>query len=128
MVAASLCNLFRPGTHAPPSAYPRPTAFSPIGSKNPCYALAPYAPVAQLDRASDYESEGRKFESSRVRNEDKRPTRVGLFALGWKRQPGIARDLGYVRTRADSIAPSVRFEQSAADFRISAAAFTMTKF
>ena len=31
-------------------------------------ALFQSAPVAQLDRASDYESEGRKFESSRVRN------------------------------------------------------------
>ena len=27
-----------------------------------------YAPVAQLDRASDYESEGRAFESLRVRS------------------------------------------------------------
>src|SRR3954469_5058484 len=46
-------------------------SFFAIGPKNPCYALAPYAPVAQLDRASDYESEGRKFESSRVRKETK---------------------------------------------------------
>src|SRR5437588_12321000 len=30
--------------------------------------LACYAPLAQLDRASDYESEGREFESLRARH------------------------------------------------------------
>ena len=59
-----------------------PIAFSPIGSKNPCYALAPYAPVAQLDRASDYESEGRKFESSRVRNENKGQRELAFLRWG----------------------------------------------
>ena len=36
-----------------------------------CYvaaSLSGYAPLAQLDRASDYESEGRAFESLRVRH------------------------------------------------------------
>ena len=51
--------LLQPPTH-------RPTAFSRTTFKNPCYT-PPHAPVAQLDRASDYESGGRRFESSRVR-------------------------------------------------------------
>ena len=37
--------------------------------RRPCIGSAPSnAPVAQLDRASDYESEGRAFESLRVRH------------------------------------------------------------
>ena len=81
--------------NAPPAGRPPPGSFSSIGSKNPCYALAPYAPVAQLDRASDYESEGRKFESSRVRKRLKAneswPFCVGVEALvlGWL-QLGVA--------------------------------------
>ena len=35
------------------------------------------APVAQLDRASDYESEGRRFESFRARHSKARRYRVG---------------------------------------------------
>ena len=34
----------------------------------PAIAVAKHAPVAQLDRASDYESEGRTFESFRARH------------------------------------------------------------
>jgi hypothetical protein len=34
----------------------------------PAYVAASHAPVAQLDRASDYESEGRTFESFRARH------------------------------------------------------------
>ena len=41
----------------------------------------PYAPVAQLDRASDYESEGRMFESCRVRQDPKANQRW-LFCFG----------------------------------------------
>jgi hypothetical protein len=41
----------------------------PHKSQKPVLCTRPFAPVAQLDRASDYESEGRRFESSRVRDE-----------------------------------------------------------
>ncbi len=71
--------------HLPPRAHPRGTSasstISGTGPKNPCYALAPNAPVAQLDRASDYESEGRRFESSRVRKRRKANERW-LFCFG----------------------------------------------
>ena len=70
-------------------------AFSAIGSKNPCYALAPYAPVAQLDRASDYESEGRKFESSRVRNEIKGQRELAF--LRWGGSVEVERPVGLAR-------------------------------
>jgi hypothetical protein len=40
---------------------------------------APDAPVAQLDRASDYESEGREFESLRARHF---PCMTGIFCGG----------------------------------------------
>src|SRR5882724_7318551 len=39
----------------------------PAGDQSP-HDLAKNAPVAQLDRASDYESEGRTFESFRARH------------------------------------------------------------
>jgi hypothetical protein len=42
----------------------RPLAGRPLGSE----IFAKHAPVAQLDRASDYESEGRTFESFRARH------------------------------------------------------------
>src|SRR5678809_100817 len=35
----------------------------------PARYLEPHAPVAQLDRASDFESEGREFESLRARQQ-----------------------------------------------------------
>ena len=45
--------------------------YSPIEGSNPSLSAnrtLRYAPVAQLDRVSDYESEGRRFESSRARH------------------------------------------------------------
>ena len=42
----------------------------------------PYAPVAQLDRASDYESEGRLFESSRVRQDSKSQPTLAFLLWG----------------------------------------------
>ena len=39
--------------------------------------LAKNAPVAQLDRASDYESEGRTFESFRARHYSKTQLQIG---------------------------------------------------
>jgi hypothetical protein len=44
----------------------RPVTFA----VNLLFCAAPFALVAQLDRASDFESEGREFESLRARQED----------------------------------------------------------
>ena len=41
-------------------------------------AVHKHAPVAQLDRVSDYESEGRRFESSRARQISTRPFEGGF--------------------------------------------------
>lgn len=43
--------------------------------------LGVYAPVAQLDRASDYESEGWEFESLRARHSTKCSPKGGAFLL-----------------------------------------------
>jgi hypothetical protein len=45
------------------SAENSPTVFT---TPKDSVRVSPYAPVAQLDRASDYESEGREFESLRA--------------------------------------------------------------
>ena len=42
---------------------------------------APNALVAQLDRASDYESEGRRFESCRARSQNRRESKEALVRL-----------------------------------------------
>lgn len=42
--------------------------------------IAAHAPVAQLDRVSDYESEGREFESLPAR-QNKQDTQVGILFL-----------------------------------------------
>lgn len=44
----------------------------------PAQLFAKNAPVAQLDRASDYESEGRTFESFRARHFRSTPGRAGI--------------------------------------------------
>lgn len=48
------------------------------------FAVMPYGPIAQLDRASDYESEGRAFESLWVHhNIKRRPCKKGRrFCVG----------------------------------------------
>ena len=46
------------------------------------YTTQVKAPVAQLDRASDYGSEGREFESSRARFQN-------LFVLSYKMRRGF---------------------------------------
>ena len=73
---------FQSCPHSPPKAYSPAGTIFPTGPKNPCYDLAPNATVAQLDRASDYESGGRRFESSRVRKERTKGQRELAF-LRW---------------------------------------------
>ena len=89
-------------THAPVEK----AVFSPIGSENPCYALAPYAPVAQLDRASDYESEGRKFESSRVRKEMKGRRESAFLRWGESFRARSNYGLEAPRVAAETVAPA----------------------
>ncbi len=43
-----------------------------------------YAPVAQLDRVSDYESEGREFESLPARQIKRIPNRVSVLFIGMR--------------------------------------------
>jgi hypothetical protein len=62
--------------------------------------IEPHALVAQLDRASDFESEGREFESLRARHQKNRrslpgihPEKSELRLLGdqhyWRRGPAL---------------------------------------
>ena len=50
-------------------------AKSSVQGSNPC--LSAIAPLAQVDRASDYESEGREFESLRAHHSPHRTWRAG---------------------------------------------------
>jgi hypothetical protein len=60
-------------------------------------ALASHAPVAQLDRASDFESEGRRFDSCRARSSKVELTEVAdeiprlpLFGYGVDTKRGLS--------------------------------------
>ena len=46
-----------------------------------CKVFSKYVPVAQLDRASDSDSEGRKFESCRAYQKNPTPQGVGFSAV-----------------------------------------------
>src|SRR6266542_6253317 len=46
-----------------------------------CRTTDALAPLAQLDRASDYESEGQRFKSSRARHKHEAPQALGLRGL-----------------------------------------------
>jgi hypothetical protein len=60
---------------------PWPFPCTPRGSDfdSACYERSSFAPVAQLDRASVYGTEGRMFESCRVRHSD--PVETGLVSI-----------------------------------------------
>jgi hypothetical protein len=63
--------------------------------------VTPHAPVAQLDRASVSEAEGRKFDSCRARHStspERRSVRAAWSPVGWDCAPGSTRD---VRFRVD---------------------------
>ena len=47
-----------------------------------------YVPVAQLDRVSDSDSEGRRFESCRAYQKGL-PARVGFFGISGGREPWV---------------------------------------
>lgn len=55
-------------TGAPSPGAARCDGRSPLTSRPDSFIVPPHAPVAQLDRASDFGSEGRRFESYRARN------------------------------------------------------------
>ena len=52
--------------------------------KNSVKGMSSEAPVAQLDRASDYGSEGCKFESCRVRHLKTAERQFFLYPLDWQ--------------------------------------------
>src|SRR5215211_5826414 len=73
----------------------RSLAEAPAGA-----TLARRAPVAQLDRASVYGTEGHRFESCRARREACRSQDVALAfasrALGWPIRRGVSSSLAWV--------------------------------
>ena len=74
----------------------------------------PHAPVAQLDRVSDYESEGREFESLPARHRKRIPIRVSVFYLPQQRRgrdskASVPREEREVAPNAGKNAPGERF-------------------
>ena len=62
-----------------------------------CYYCAPFAPVAQLDRAPVYGTGGRRFESCWARGFSKVPSLDGAFVV-LCRPPRPARPAGFMRS------------------------------
>ena len=60
----------------------RPLPFPDLATRFRAFAERPSAPVAQLDRASDYESEGRTFESFRARQSSEYRNQTNIRPMG----------------------------------------------